>query len=290
MKLDLGSFAFGSTVATGGNTPSWGTSLGQKKPALKFTYPGYDNILIGMMYKSIPTNKVFIPLGKGGRVCNSLEDEGIQLAALFDKVYINEIKVDAPFIMLIYCDSSDSWSGRRTLKYNVKIEYRKSATEVISNSNFVVAARNALQLEENACWVVSDIYIVNQDELHLVAGIVNQSDSIEYPTAELRKTAFLEAIKNTYDNKPHFKEKYSSESLSEIGNTNSTFNLSLQQIYYGAPGTGKSHTIDEIVNDKNSIRTTFHPDSDYASFVGCYKPIAKKDNANKLYNKILRIS
>ena len=285
MKLDLGSFAFGSTVVTGGNTPSWGTSLGQKKPALKFTYPGYDNILIGMMYKSIPTNKVFIPLGKGGRVYNSLEDEGIQLAALFDKVYINEIKVDAPFIMLIYCDSSDSWSGRRTLKYNVKIEYRKSPTEVICNSNFVVAARKALQLEDNACWVVSDIYIVNQDELHLVAGIVNQSDSIEYPTAELRKTAFLEAIKNTYDNNPHIKEKYSSESLSEIGKTNSTSNLSLQQIYYGAPGTGKSHTIDEIVNDKNSIRTTFHPDSDYASFVGCYKPVAKKDNANKIYTQ-----
>lgn len=49
----------------------------------------------------------------------------------------------------------------------------------------------------------------------------------------------------------------------------------LQIIYYGAPGTGKSHCIDEKVNKDNSIRTTFHPDSDYASFVGCYKPKAK---------------
>ena len=49
-------------------------------------------------------------------------------------------------------------------------------------------------------------------------------------------------------------------------------NLPLQQIYYGAPGTGKSHTIDGIVNEDNSIRTTFHPDSDYATFVGAYKP------------------
>ena len=261
MKLDLGSFAFGSSVTTGGNTPSWGTSLGQKKPALKFTYPGYDNILIGMMYKSIPTNKVFIPLGKGGRVYNSLEDEGIQLAALFDKVYVNEIKVDAPFIMLIYCDSSDSWEGRRTLKYNVKIEYRKNPTEIISNSNFVVAAKKALHLEDNACWVVSDIYIVNQDELHLVAGIVNKSDSVEYPTAELRKTAFLEAIKTTYDNNPHFNEKYSSKSLSEKGYTFSTFNFSFQQLYRlyitaikskpflllaGISGTGKSRIVREL--------------------------------------------
>lgn len=46
----------------------------------------------------------------------------------------------------------------------------------------------------------------------------------------------------------------------------------LQVIYYGAPGTGKSFTIDDMTDDKNSVRTTFHPDSDYASFVGAYKP------------------
>lgn len=46
----------------------------------------------------------------------------------------------------------------------------------------------------------------------------------------------------------------------------------LQLIYYGAPGTGKSFTIDKTTNEKNSVRTTFHPDSDYASFVGAYKP------------------
>lgn len=46
----------------------------------------------------------------------------------------------------------------------------------------------------------------------------------------------------------------------------------LQVIYYGAPGTGKSFAIDDMTDDKNSVRTTFHPDSDYASFVGAYKP------------------
>lgn len=46
----------------------------------------------------------------------------------------------------------------------------------------------------------------------------------------------------------------------------------LQLIYYGAPGTGKSFTIDKATNENNSVRTTFHPDSDYASFVGAYKP------------------
>ena len=49
--------------------------------------------------------------------------------------------------------------------------------------------------------------------------------------------------------------------------------LPLQTIFYGAPGTGKSHKIDGQTNDDNSIRTTFHPDTDYATFVGAYKPM-----------------
>ena len=59
----------------------------------------------------------------------------------------------------------------------------------------------------------------------------------------------------------------------------------LQKIFYGAPGTGKSHEVkkqtgeltedDEEIDLPNVFRTTFHPDTDYASFVGCYKPTMK---------------
>lgn len=75
-----------------------------------------------------------------------------------------------------------------------------------------------------------------------------------------------------------------------------------QKIYYGCPGTGKSHKVKGLtegadgektvyfdesgakvadvnaVEDKsklssNIFRTTFHPDYDYSSFVGSYKPV-----------------
>lgn len=50
-------------------------------------------------------------------------------------------------------------------------------------------------------------------------------------------------------------------------------NKPLQQIYYGAPGTGKSHKTDEVASKfPETVRTTFHPDSDYSTFVGAYKP------------------
>lgn len=51
------------------------------------------------------------------------------------------------------------------------------------------------------------------------------------------------------------------------------YGLPLQQIYYGAPGTGKSYEINEITKNHSAIRTTFHPDSDYSTFVGAYKPV-----------------
>ena len=47
---------------------------------------------------------------------------------------------------------------------------------------------------------------------------------------------------------------------------------SLQQIFYGAPGTGKSYTINRETEGEDVIRTTFHPDTDYSTFVGAYKP------------------
>jgi hypothetical protein len=44
-------------------------------------------------------------------------------------------------------------------------------------------------------------------------------------------------------------------------------------IYFGAPGTGKSNAIETYTTDDNSVKITFHPDTDYAAFVGSYKPM-----------------
>lgn len=52
-------------------------------------------------------------------------------------------------------------------------------------------------------------------------------------------------------------------------------------IYYGAPGTGKSYKINEILTPLQSEyfeRITFHPEYDNASFIGGYKPISIKND------------
>lgn len=74
-----------------------------------------------------------------------------------------------------------------------------------------------------------------------------------------------------------------------------------QKIYYGTPGSGKSWRIkknyemrkegNEYVKDeekiKRVVRTTFHPDTDYAQFVGCYKPVPNKEDENKITYKFV---
>ncbi len=66
--------------------------------------------------------------------------------------------------------------------------------------------------------------------------------------------------------------------LDDIKNTISAF----QKIYYGAPGTGKSHKVKELLQGKEvrTERVTFHPEYDYASFIGGFKPISEKDEVS----------
>ena len=56
------------------------------------------------------------------------------------------------------------------------------------------------------------------------------------------------------------------------------------RIMFGAPGTGKSYTLNKerkellFKNESDYERVTFHPNYSYANFVGTYKPISSKDS------------
>ncbi len=81
------------------------------------------------------------------------------------------------------------------------------------------------------------------------------------------------------------------QDIAESANTQSLkvipSDVPLQQIFYGAPGTGKSHTIEQMCSTYDNYRTTFHPDTDYASFVGSYKPITIKTDVRDMAGHIV---
>ncbi|WP_019211956.1 AAA family ATPase [Yersinia massiliensis] len=53
----------------------------------------------------------------------------------------------------------------------------------------------------------------------------------------------------------------------------------INKIYYGAPGTGKSHRINELIGSSKCIRTVFYPDMQYSDFVGSLKPRTIEDSS-----------
>ena len=96
-------------------------------------------------------------------------------------------------------------------------------------------------------------YYVSQELIELIKAF-------EKEEWEQKLDAFKKSIVSILDNK------------TETNVDNILTNVPLQQIFFGAPGTGKSNSIERIVQEVAHTRTTFHPDSDYASFVGTYKP------------------
>ena len=133
-----------------------------------------------------------------------------------------------------------NWNGDAIISLKLA-EYQKSSKERISKDT------------------------MSLDELGLYDG--------QEPNENLKK--FYDAFVDLLKNDPDMPMEEPEDSPLEFGDFTPR-----QIIYYGAPGTGKSHTIkkEEDEGKITCIRTTFHPDSDYATFVGCYKPHKIKDS------------
>lgn len=139
------------------------------------------------------------------------------------------------------------------------LHWNRTGHNVLANWNgdAIISLRLAEYQESSKERITKDT--MSLDELGLYDG--------QKPNENLKKfyDAFVELLKND----PTMPMEEPEDSPLEFGDFTPR-----QIIYYGAPGTGKSHTIkkEEDEGKITCIRTTFHPDSDYATFVGCYKP------------------
>lgn len=253
MKLNLGSLYFNMGLEEGAGTPAWGTELGQGV-GYKFNFDGMETLLPSMLYCSIANKEeVTCPLGRGK---NGRDNYEFLVASKYDKVYVNGTLINgASFLLLIVrLIKGENHVGRMSLKYNPQMAYAG-----VSNNECFSKMKEALGISNDHAWFISELNTNNQDELHFTAHIV--ADSPQYYTnSESRKEVFKSFLSDQSNIAPQPLIRRDSP---------------LQTIYFGAPGSGKSHMVAQDlseVKEENIFRTTFHPDYDYASFVGCYKP------------------
>ena len=259
MKLDLTSFAFGFAINGSNGNPNWATALGQGYLHKINQSDSINEILKGLIYCSVPLDRVQTKIGKGGKVYKGTDPEsGIVTGSVFNKVYVNgNLVPDCKVIIILTKDTTPSHEGRLRLKYSPHNAILNEQGDVtLSNADQIEKIRAALNLTPNACWFVYEIEVVGQDALYLSAGIADSSANVSYAsTSDLHDkwNDIIVAAGGSPIKLPEGDGAY-------------------QLITYGAPGTGKSHKIDKCTNESNSIRVTFHPDTDYAAFVGAYKP------------------
>lgn len=177
--------------------------------------------------------------------------------------------------------------------YNELIKYKQYALKIFTKERIKELKGNMLSNEEKK--EISSLNLDDQSKKFLECFITNYDwwqgaktiDRGDFYVSPILSFAFLVNASQSYvadlctflADKPNLVAL-----LRDCNKSNNSIKNRLcpiQQIYYGAPGTGKSHRIKKQLEEmnvpkENIFRTTFHPDSDYSSFVGAYKPTMKK--------------
>ena len=96
-------------------------------------------------------------------------------------------------MMVLIKELSASHTGRRSIKYSDKIAYFFSG-ERFSNQEFFRVARKKLGLNWESCWFIYEMNVLNLDELHFKAVIVNKETSESYRDSSERKEHWLSLI------------------------------------------------------------------------------------------------
>ena len=175
-----------------------------------------------------------------------------------------------------------SYMERWIARYYVPNPYTKSMKTLQQPQPFLASIIRYVYNHPNETGLHSILEAVFQEKIgniDIISNVLNTyTNLIKVDTlgnVELTDKAFdfMKQYIDRNDKKAFF------ENFSE--SNNAAKNL----IFYGAPGTGKSHEVKKLTGElldngdevdlSNVFRTTFHPDTDYASFVGCYKPTMK---------------
>lgn len=161
------------------------------------------------------------------------------------------------------------------------IVYEKGSIFFIGNPRDVNPRGLFYLSYSNFCNFLNDFYEIEFNNLRN-----NPFETIFETTQNQNKIADVKSIFSTNNKSQNLRElmrtleEGSLEAIKILGWSNATtVNADIKNvIFYGSPGTGKSYTVETNTIGQSKTRITFHPETDYHSFVGSYKPVMEGVN------------
>lgn len=270
MRLKRNCIFFNANI-DGSATVDWGHELGQSSSnGYLMKIDGCSEIINGLVFNKVKDSTLF-SYGRG-----NVDNKDVEIISIFNKVQIKiynsdedthiEYTINNPFIVIIAKEIIGSHIGRRTLKMNIGFSY-----DQINNKDFY----DEINKKISDPWFA---YSLNYDNIN--TGILKLTIiKAPKPTPIAGKPNI---VYNTLNERNEIWDKLERNYIEKYDKSNQLNTLmspyhSIDKkgsnvIYFGSPGTGKSNTIDKITGNSNVRKITFHPEYDYQSFVGSYKP------------------
>lgn len=202
MKIKNSAFAYNVTVG-GSSNSDWGTDIGQSRKHT-FTLEGFPEIANAMLYYKIDDiDNLKVILGKGNRVpkpFSAYTDQKLVIASCFKKVFINGRELEGErFIMYIVKETRERdakgninvHKDRCTLKFSNSILYKEEEV----NQHCIDAISKAFGFGKDGSWVVLNMDIKNEDELHFT-GFALADHPTSYSSTEERNKDFARRIED----------------------------------------------------------------------------------------------
>lgn len=177
---------------------------------------------------------------------------------------------------------TQTWNVRKNvLKNNGQIDKRFYLNGLLKEVNYInckgIHQKDIFTIRNYLAGGYSDLHIKKADD-GIFDVIVTNTQTPYYDT----KDQDIQELENSIP------ESIPPYSISYITGIKTKKAFSRNRIIFGAPGTGKSYSINldrkELLGIDNEIdyeRVTFHPDYSYANFVGTYKPVMYEQDINQ---------
>ena len=202
MQLKETSFTMNVTT-NGSSTPDFTQDIGQSK-SYYMDYTGFNEICVAMLYYQVKDiANLSAPLGKGGKrqTFDNMENYTLELAAIFDNIYVNNIHLDEQkFIMFVIKEKRDIHFGRRQLKFSKDARYNDNNY----NERCIDAISLALNCLPTGSWVITDMSIGREKDstprLDFTAVVMNKDAAVDFKSPSQRTSIISKRRKTLITN------------------------------------------------------------------------------------------